>query len=143
MANPIGTSTPLPAQTGGSGRTPTRESEAAAGARQELAAGGSTPPAQRAQQTRDTAAQQQSAQELAQATSDISDYIQTVSRSLQISVDSDLGTTVIKVMDTETEELVRQIPAEEVLRIARFLSEQQSAAQSDASLRGVLLDQEG
>jgi len=140
MANPVGTSTSLPTQAGGSGRAAAREGEAAAAARQEIAAGGSAAPARQAP---DAAAQRQSAQELAQATSDISDYIQTVSRSLQISVDSDLGTTVIKVMDTETEELVRQIPAEEVLRIARLLSEQQSAAQNDASLRGVLLDQEG
>lgn len=88
-------------------------------------------------------AQRQSAQPLADATRDFSEYIQSVSRSLNISVDRDLGTTVIQVLDAETEELVRQIPAEEILQIARFLSDQQANSAEDASMRGLLLDQEG
>lgn len=143
MANPIISSSPLPPQNGGTARTQVRESDVSAPARQDIAVGGSGAPSQAAQQSAQVEAQQQSARELAQATAEISDYIQTVSRSLQISVDSDLGTTVIKVLDTDTEELVRQIPAEEVLRVARFLSDQQAASDSDASLRGILLDQEG
>lgn len=85
----------------------------------------------------------QSAQELSDATRDISEYIQSVSRSLNISVDGDLGTTVIQVRDAETEELVRQIPAEEILQIARFLSDQQSNSEQADSLRGLLIDQQG
>jgi flagellar protein FlaG len=99
-----------------------------------MAASGNTAPA--------AAQQRQSAQELSQATKDISDYIQTVSRSLQISVDGDLGATVIKVLDSETDEIVRQIPAEEILQIARFLAEQQAGADSAASVKGLLMDSE-
>jgi len=88
-------------------------------------------------------APKQSVQDLAQATQDISDYIQTVSRSLQISVDKDLGATVIKVVDSETEEVVRQIPAEEILQIARFLSEQQASSEPEVSVKGLLMDSEG
>jgi flagellar protein FlaG len=84
-----------------------------------------------------------SAQELAQATRDISDYIQTVSRSMQISVEPDLGSTVIQVLAAETEEIVRQIPSEEVLQIARFLAEQQAGGNGPDILKGLLMDQEG
>ncbi|EED30871.1 flagellar protein FlaG protein [gamma proteobacterium NOR5-3] len=99
-----------------------------------MAASGNTAPAAQSQK--------QSAQELAQATQDISDYIQTVSRSLQISVDGDLGATVIKVLDTDTDEIVRQIPAEEILQIARFLAEQQASADAAAPVKGLLMDSE-
>jgi len=86
----------------------------------------------------------ESTEELAQATLDIADYIQSVSRSLQISVDADLGATVVRVLDAETDEVVRQIPSEEVLKIARVLSEQQAGVEAlaTAPLRGLLMDSE-
>lgn len=138
MANPITTSQPVPASPGNGRRVdaqPATSTQTSGVARQTVAASGNTaPPA---------AAQQQSARDLAQATRDISDYIQTVSRSLSISVDPDLGSTVIKVMDADTEEIVRQIPAEEILQIARFLADQQASADSAGALKGLLMDQEG
>lgn len=121
-----------------------QEAQTSAGAeqRQAVAASttlsGSSAPTQPVQE-----APRQSAQELSEATRDISEYIQSVSRSLNISVDGDLGTTVIQVLDAETEELVRQIPAEEILQIARFLSDQQSSSEQADSLRGLLIDQQG
>lgn len=84
--------------------------------------------------------QQQTARDLARATADLSQYIQTVSRSLQISVDKDLGSTVITVLNADTDEVVRQIPREEVLQIARFLAEQQADAEADAAITGLLLN---
>ena len=42
-------------------------------------------------------------------------------RNLQFSVDGDSGRMVIKVVDSQTEEVIRQIPKEEVLEIARSL----------------------
>ncbi len=141
MASPITTSAPLPVSAGNGPRVearPTASTTSAPSAaevpRQAVAASGNSTPA--------AAQQKQSAQELAQATKDISDYIQTVSRSLQISVDGDLGATVIKVLDSETDEVVRQIPAEEILQIARFLAEQQAGADSAASVKGLLMDSE-
>ena len=42
-------------------------------------------------------------------------------RSLAFSVDKELDEVVVKVMDTETEEVIRQIPNEESLRFAKNL----------------------
>ena len=121
-----------------------QEAQTSAGAeqRQAVAASGGLSGTSAPTQTVQEPAQR-SAQELSEATRDISEYIQSVSRSLSISVDGDLGTTVIQVLDAETEELVRQIPAEEILQIARFLSDQQSSAEQADSLRGLLIDQQG
>ncbi|MFT4767506.1 MAG: flagellar protein FlaG [Glaciecola sp.] len=143
MANPITSTAPIPVSGGStSSRVESQPSVRAADTatpavqveRQVVAASGNTAPAAQSQK--------QSAQELAQATQDISDYIQTVSRSLQISVDGDLGATVIKVLDTDTDEVVRQIPAEEILQIARFIAEQLATADAAAPVKGLLMDSE-
>lgn len=44
-----------------------------------------------------------------------------VARNLQFSVDGDTGKTVIRVVDSATKEVIRQIPNEEVLAIARAM----------------------
>ena len=44
-------------------------------------------------------------------------------RQLQFSVDEESGKTVIKVIDTETEEIIRQIPPEIILEIQKRLGE--------------------
>jgi flagellar protein FlaG len=41
--------------------------------------------------------------------------------SLEFSVDDESGRTVVKVVDAQTKELIRQIPSEEVLAVARNL----------------------
>lgn len=56
----------------------------------------------------------------------ISDFVQNFQRDLHFTVDKDSGRTVIKVIDSETEKLIRQIPAEETLRIARSLDSPES-----------------
>lgn len=61
--------------------------------------------------------------EIDDAVQDINEYIQAVHRELQFSVDKDSGRTVIKVMDMETQEVIRQIPNEEALKFARMLEE--------------------
>lgn len=63
-------------------------------------------------------------QQLNQAVSQINDYVQNVQRSLQFSIDEPSGRNVVTVIDTETEEVIRQIPIEEVLTIARIIAEQ-------------------
>lgn len=60
--------------------------------------------------------------ELEVAVKKMQDYAtQIISRDLSFSVDEASGETVIRVVDPETDEVVRQIPSEEVLRIARSL----------------------
>ena len=85
-----------------------------------------------------------SMEEIQVAASDLSDYLSSVSRALSISVDSDLNRPIVTVLDSETEEVVRQIPAEELVQIAKFLRSQgvESAATKEA-LSGILLKEEG
>ncbi|MCP3869306.1 MAG: flagellar protein FlaG [Gammaproteobacteria bacterium] len=60
-------------------------------------------------------------QELGNAVRDLNDYVQVIKRNLQFNIDRDSGHTVVKVVDAETEETIRQIPSEEVLEMARHL----------------------
>lgn len=50
-------------------------------------------------------------------------HAQAVNRDLLFSVDEDSGKTVIKVVNADTAELVRQIPSEEVLRLSETIRE--------------------
>ena len=53
----------------------------------------------------------------------LNNYLQTVQRDLQFSVDDASGRTVITVMDSENKEVIRQIPPESVLALADTLRE--------------------
>lgn len=70
--------------------------------------------------------------ELSSAVSDINEYLQSIHRELEFNIDDDTGRTVIKVISPESDEVIRQIPAEEVLALARFVREQQG--QSDGGI---------
>ncbi|MEW6353153.1 MAG: flagellar protein FlaG [Pseudomonadota bacterium] len=66
------------------------------------------------------------AAELNQAVSAINDYVQNLRRDLHFTIDADTEEcTVIKVIDSETQEVIRQIPPEEVLTLARSLEKAQ------------------
>ncbi len=53
-------------------------------------------------------------------------YIQeSTSSSLQFSLDQDSGRTVVKMVDTETEEVLRQFPSEEMLAISKSIDRMQ------------------
>ena len=49
----------------------------------------------------------------------LNEVAQSNRRSLRFTVDEDSGRTVIRVVDPETDEVIRQIPPEEVLDLAR------------------------
>jgi flagellar protein FlaG len=57
------------------------------------------------------------------AVQNLTEYVQNLRRDLKFSVDKDSGRTIIKVTDSETGKLIRQIPPDEVLAIARQLAE--------------------
>lgn len=59
--------------------------------------------------------------EVSQALKSINKAMQEQSRGLEFTVDSDNDRTIIKVVDQNTKEVVRQIPSEEALEIARAL----------------------
>ena len=96
--------------------------------RQAASAGGNASPAQ------DSGAQRMAVIEAAGA---ISSFVQNVSRELRFDVDEQSGRTVITVMDRNTDQVIRQIPGEEVLALARVLEE---STQDDP--RGVLINSE-
>lgn len=60
------------------------------------------------------------------AVSQISDFVQNFQRDLLFSIDEDSDRLVVKVVDSETQEVIRQIPSEEMLRIARNLDSPES-----------------
>jgi len=68
--------------------------------------------------------QEVTTEELQQVVSQLNDHVQMIQRDLHFSVDDASGKTVIRVVNSETDELVRQIPSEEVLQISRSLKEQ-------------------
>jgi len=55
------------------------------------------------------------------ATEQINKFIQSSSRNLQFSVDQTNNRIIVKVLDKETGEVIRQIPGEETLAIANSL----------------------
>lgn len=59
--------------------------------------------------------------ELEEALKDVNQQLEVARQSLQFSVDEDLGRTVVKLVDGKTGEVVRQIPSEELLAIAKRL----------------------
>lgn len=63
--------------------------------------------------------------ELQQAVDQLQRKAQSFSPNLRFSVDRDTGRTVVKVTDANTQEVIRQIPAEEVLQLAKELDRMQ------------------
>lgn len=60
-------------------------------------------------------------QTLAAVAKQIESYLRSVGRQLEFRVDDATGDTVITVRDAQTGEVVRQIPGDETLRLARAL----------------------
>jgi len=66
--------------------------------------------------------------DLQQAVSKLNDFVQTIQRNLQFNIDKDSGVMVVKVIDTKSAKVIRQIPTEETLKIARSLVEHDDKA---------------
>jgi flagellar protein FlaG len=49
------------------------------------------------------------------------EFVKPINSSIEFSMDRDAGEMVVKVMDTTTKEVIRQIPSEEMLAIAKAL----------------------
>jgi len=61
--------------------------------------------------------------QLRDAVTQINSFVQSVQRDLSFSMDEASGHTIIKVIDSESGKLVRQIPSEEVLALATYLQD--------------------
>lgn len=77
-----------------------------------------------AREAADTA--RQGEQPLEAAVSSIQQFVQTVQRNLNFSLDDSTGRVVVKVTDGASGEVIRQIPSEEALRLAESLEQARS-----------------
>ena len=69
--------------------------------------------------------------------SELKDYVQNMQRDLNFHVDDETGRVVIKVIDSSTSEVIREIPEAEVLSLARRMR-----LMTDNMPKGVLLEGE-
>ena len=93
------------------------------------------------QRAGEDAAQQQpgghqpSESEIQEAIDEVRRVIEPVARNLQFSVDDDTNLTLIKVVDSATDEVIRQIPSEEMVAIAKAIDKLQGMLQQGVLLR--------
>ena len=80
-----------------------------------------------------------SAQDLEVAAATIQDYFKNAQSDLKFSVDKDTGRLVFKIVNSATQEVIRQVPSEEVLSMARKLR----ALSNSGDAPGVLMDKQG
>lgn len=66
-----------------------------------------------------------SSEDVLKALEEVRQAVKPVAQSLHFSLDKDTGRTVVKVMDTETNEMIRQIPSEDILKIAKAIDKLQ------------------
>jgi flagellar protein FlaG len=66
--------------------------------------------------------------QISEAVSSINKIVQNIQRDLSFNLDEDSGETIIRVVDSESGELIRQIPSEEALAIAIQLRDLQQDA---------------
>lgn len=93
-----------------------------------------TPPSEAA---RADPANKQSAAEpdratLLQAVEEVQKAIAPVAQNLLFSIDNDSGRTIVKIVDSQTDEVIRQMPSEEVLAISKAINK----------LQGLLISQQ-
>ncbi len=74
---------------------------------------------------------------LAEVADFVNSEMQSYARNLEFSVEEETGKMIVRVYDSETEELVRQIPSEELLELVRRLQQQNEA--SSQPMEGLLL----
>ena len=73
-----------------------------------------------------------SAEQINQALDEVREALKPVAQNLLFSLDSDTGKTVIKIVDASTDEVIKQIPSEEIPAISKALGK----------LQGLLVKQE-
>jgi flagellar protein FlaG len=81
--------------------------------------------------------------EMAEALADVQKYADKVSgRALQFSIDEVLQRSVITVLEAGTDKVVRQIPSEEFVAVAKFLRSQTADTEFNDAIKGLLFDDE-
>ena len=81
--------------------------------------------------------------EMTEALADVQKYADKVSgRALQFSIDDVLQRSVITVLEVGTDKVVRQIPSEEFVAVAKFLRSQTADTEFNEAIKGLLFDDE-
>lgn len=81
--------------------------------------------------------------EMTEALADVQKYADKVSgRALQFSIDEVLQRSVITVLEAGTDKVVRQIPSEEFVAVAKFLRSQTAETEFNDAIKGLLFDDE-
>ncbi len=101
--------------------TPAQAALAAQMSSKNVSASASSPQAAPAESAAPQLSPEKQRAEVESATQAVRNFVQPIANNLEFSVDDDTGKTVIKVMDSSTKEVIRQIPSEEILEIARAL----------------------
>jgi flagellar protein FlaG len=60
-------------------------------------------------------------EDIRNAVEKLTEFVSPVASDIQFSIDEDTDTTVVKIVDRNTQEVIRQIPSEEMLEIAKAL----------------------
>ena len=60
---------------------------------------------------------------IAKAANDIQNFVKDMGRNLNFSIDKTTGYNVVQVINPETNEVIRQLPSEELLKIARNMQD--------------------
>ncbi len=64
-----------------------------------------------------------SLQEVIQISERLNESVQKIQRDINFTVDDSLGEVIVKVVDRETQETIRQIPSEEMINLSRSFEE--------------------
>ena len=93
--------------------------------------GGNNPPEaarvsqQTQQETTSVRHDEKKSEQVAQAVSQLNDYVQSLQRDLRFTVDDNSGKSIVSVIDSNSQKVIRQIPNETALQLARNLKDQQ------------------
>lgn len=77
------------------------------------------------------------------AAATVASFIESVSTSVRVAFDEQIDTPIFTVVDSETSEVIRQIPSEDLVAIARFLETHDVDPVGSKALAGVLISAEG
>lgn len=80
-------------------------------------------PAQPAQPVQPAATAKPSNEQLQDVVKAANDFIKPYNDSVQFSIDKDTGETVVKVIDKNTQEIIKQMPSEDMLAMAKALDQ--------------------
>ena len=70
---------------------------------------------------------QPTSDQLREVVDELKRYVEPMAQNLQFTIDEETGKTIVKLIDADTQEVLRQIPSEELVAIAKALQQQRGA----------------